>query len=565
MPAKSRLKVVLCWHMHQPAYQDGMGGGYEQPWTYLHAIKDYVDMVAHLEAVPAARAVINFTPILLEQLRDYEQQIQAFLQGRGVIRDTLLAALANPALPVHPDRRARLIKDCRRANHRRLIDRFTPFKELVSISQCDLGSWFTDRPEKVRYLSEQYLADLVVWYHLAWIGETVRRENPKIQALMAKGGDFTLHDRRELLEIIHALIAGLIPRYRKLAEAGRVELSTTPYAHPIIPLMLDLDSARDAQPDIEMPSPAQYPGGRERMEWHIKEGLRLHEDCFGQRPIGCWPSEGSVSVETVQLLEKHGFQWIASGESVLHNSLNRAGIGGQTVHRPYRLPDQNMVCFFRDDHLSDAIGFDYQEWHADDAVANLLHHLENIAGLVAPEEEHVVSIILDGENAWESYPENGYYFLSTLYQRLSNHPELELTTFADCIAREVPAGTLSTLVAGSWVHGNFGTWIGDRYKNRGWEMLIDAKQAFDEHYQHLVPEQRQLAKRQLAICEGSDWCWWFGEYNPEGSVNDFDHLYRLQLANLYQILGVDPPNYLAHSFAKGKGAPAAGGVMRRGQ
>ncbi len=566
MPDNNRLKVVLCWHMHQPEYHDAMGGDYQQPWTYLHAIKDYADMAEHLQAVPQAKAVVNFTPTLLEQLRDYERQINGFLHGNLAIRDPLLSALASPALPVQEDQRMRLIQDCMRANQIRVIDRFLPYKELISIARGEQGKGgLAENPDKIYYLSDQYVADLLVWYHLAWMGETIRRSNPRIQELMDKGNKYTLHDRRALLEIIHQTIASIIPTYKKLAEQGQIELSTTPYAHPIMPLMLDLSCAHDAIPDLPLPAMENYPGGKERVEWHIKKGLEIHKECFGSAPAGCWPSEGSLSQATVQLLEKYGFRWTASGETVLRNSLSLSGAAGQTIHRPYRMLDSQIFCFFRDDRLSDAIGFDYQSWHADDAVSNLIHHLENIANVVRPPGDHVVSIILDGENAWESYPFNGYYFLRALYTRLSDHPRLELTTFSACVDQPVSQGALAKMVAGSWVYGSFSTWIGDPYKNRGWEMLADAKRMFDERYPHLVPEKRGAAKQQLAICEGSDWCWWFGEYNPSGSVHDFDRLYRLQLANLYQILGVDPPDYLAHSFAKGKGNPAGGGTMRRGQ
>jgi alpha-amylase/alpha-mannosidase (GH57 family) len=194
-------------------------------------------------------------------------------------------------------------------------------------------------------------------------------------------------------------------------------------------------------------------------------------------------------------------------------------------------------------------------------VANLLHHLENIANTVTAAK--VTAIIMDGENAWEYYPENGYYFLSALYKKLAEHPKLELTTFSHCL--EVGSSELPTLIAGSWVYGTFSTWIGDKDKNRAWEMLNEAKGVFDKVINRLKPKQRLAAERQLAICEGSDWCWWFGDYNPAEVVRDFDRLYRYHLINLYHLLGEPPPNYLSQAFSHGGGAPAVGGVMRRSQ
>lgn len=559
MHDNSRLKVVLCWHMHQPEYRDLITGEFQQPWTYLHAIKDYVEMAQHLENVPKARAVVNFTPILLEQLLDYADQIDRFLHDEGCIRDPLLAALDMAALPGDTDHRAFLIHCCMRANRERLIDRFPAYRQLA-----DVADWLNKERGNIRYINNQYLADLLVWYHLAWLGEISRREDPRVKKLLAKERAYTLADRRLLLSIIQELIASVIPRYKKLHEEGKVELSMTPYAHPIVPLLLDLNSAREAMPGVHLPELPAYPGGEERAHWHMRKGMDVFSRCFGFTPKGCWPSEGSVSQATLKLLREYGIRWIATGETVLHNSLHHSGAGDQPPHRPYRLLDCEISCFFRDDALSDLIGFKYSNWHADDAVANLVHNLENIARAAPNPGQQVVSIILDGENAWEYYPHNAYYFLSALYERLAEHPHLELTTFSDCLDANIQPGALSVLTAGSWVYGTFSTWIGDKDKNRGWDMLGDVKRAFDENFADLEPAHQKMALRQLAVCEGSDWFWWFGDYNPANSVSDFERLYRLQLANLYQTLGVEPPEYLAHSFTHGGGNPAMGGAMRQG-
>jgi alpha-amylase/alpha-mannosidase (GH57 family) len=567
MSAEAKLKVVLCWHMHQPQYKDAISGEYHLPWTYLHAMKDYVDMAAHLEAVPEARAVVNFAPILLEQIADYAEQVEGFLKDSGAIRDPLLAALDKPVLPVEPAPRLALVHACLRANRKRLVDRFPPYKQLA-----EMADWLEKRPEAMLYLDEQYLADILVWYHLAWIGETVRRSDLRIKRLMDKGRGFTLHDRRELLEIIGELLSGVIGRYAALSERGQVELSVTPYAHPIVPLILDIKSAREAMPAVPLPLLERYPGGLERARWHIREGIETFRRCFGHAPQGCWPSEGGVSASTLKLLEESGFRWAASGETVLGNSLNgdveQEGLArDRTLYRPYSVKDSKLACFFRDDGLSDLVGFTYSDWHADDAVANLIHHLENIAKAGAARKDTVVSIILDGENAWEYYPENGYYFLSALYKKLSSHPKIEMTTFSAALDAGVKPTPLSKLVSGSWVYGTFSTWIGDKDKNRGWDMLGDAKHAFDTALKagRLSAAQLSMAERQLAVCEGSDWFWWFGDYNPESTVSDFERLFRMQLANLYQILGECPPDYLSHVFAHGGGKPQLGGVMRPGR
>ncbi len=561
----SRLNVVLCWHMHQPQYCDQITGIYELPWTYLHATKDYIDMAAHLEAVPEARAVVNFAPILLEQLSDYAGQVRGFLAENKPLRDPLLAALANPVLPCGKEQRMALVSACLRVNELRSIKRFASYQSLA-----EMAGWFRDHPTGMLYVGDQFVTDLLVWYHLAWMGETVRRNNDLIQQLMEKGHGFTLQDRRQLVKLIGELLSSVIDRYRMLAERGQIELAMSPYAHPIVPLLLDLDSARDAMPDVQMPHLERYPGGEDRVHWHIHEGINTFEQFFGQRPTGCWPSEGAVSEATLAILEQHGFSWAASGESVYHHSLSASenqAFAGVSHHQAFRVNAGNLACFFRDDGLSDLIGFTYSDWHADDAVANLVEHLENIAASTREQENPIVSIILDGENAWEHFPENGYYFLNTLYKRLSSHPELKMTTYSEYLESSPEVKSLNRLVAGSWVYGTFSTWIGDGGKNRGWDMLGDAKQAFDEveAADNLGGEQLLAARHQLSICEGSDWFWWFGDYNPSDTVSDFERLFRMHLSNLYNLLGREPPEYLSHTFTHGGGEPAGGGVMRRGQ
>jgi alpha-amylase/alpha-mannosidase (GH57 family) len=565
MSAESPLNIVICWHMHQPQYCDLISGTYQLPWSYLHATKDYIDMAAHLEAVPEARAVVNFAPILLEQLSDYAGQVNGFLSENKPIRDPLLAALACPVLPGSKDQRMALVSACLRANELRSIKRFDHYQKLA-----EMAGWFREHPSGMLYIGDQFITDLLVWYHLAWMGETVRRNNELIQQLMEKGTGFTLHDRRELLKQIGELLSSVIDRYRELAEHDRIELAMSPYAHPIMPLLLDLETARDAMPDIVMPELPEYPGGEERARWHIEEGIATFEQFFGQRPSGCWPSEGGISTAALAQLEEFGFTWAASGESVFRHSQSDAAndsIADSSLYQGFRMADGELACFFRDDGLSDLIGFTYSDWHADDAVANLIEHLENIEASTRGQDKPLVSIILDGENAWEHFPENGYYFLNTLYKRLAEHPDIRMTTFSDYLKETPELPRINKLVSGSWVYGTFSTWIGDKDKNRGWEMLGDAKKALDEAVKEnsLGGEQLLAARHQLSICEGSDWFWWFGDYNSADTVSDFERLFRLHLSNLYNMLGKEPPEYLSRVFAQGGGEPVQGGVMRKGQ
>ena len=305
------MAVVLCWHMHQPQYRDLRTGSVHLPWTYLHAIKDYVDMAAHLEAVPAARAVVSFAPILLEQIEDYVAQLKAYLQGHGAVKDPLLAELAEPALPGNPQARLRLMRDCLRVNRERIVGRFESYQRLASMAE-----WYESNPESLIYASNQFLADLLVWYHLGWMAESVRRSDPRIARLQNKAHNFTLHERRELMQIILELMESLLPRYTALAESGQVELGMSPYAHPIVPLMLDMGVAREAMPGVHLPVTTDYPGGEARARWHLQRGLATFERVFGRSPTGLWPSEGGVSQQALALFADHGFKWTASGGSV---------------------------------------------------------------------------------------------------------------------------------------------------------------------------------------------------------------------------------------------------------
>ncbi|PCH63757.1 MAG: glycoside hydrolase [Gammaproteobacteria bacterium] len=565
--SESKINVVLYWHMHQPDYRDPDDGHYHLPWTYLHTIKDYVDMVALLEENPKAKAVVNFVPTLLEQIDDYAHQVFDFINSGTPIRDNLLAGLAEAKLPEDGAGRLALARACLRANEMRMIDPFEDYRELSKLVRQLEGA-----PHQFIYLNDQFLIDLLVWYHIVWLGATVRRGNAKIDRLVKKGHDFDAEDRRELVTMIHDLIWHVIDRYKKLSETGQIELSMTPYAHPIMPLLLDINSARDAVPDMELPKSKTYAGGEERARWHIEEGFKSFEKFFGIKPKGCWPAEGSVSSATVSLLSEYGFSWCASGEGVLRNSLTASGYPDtdrpSVFSQPCHVGDVTKTAvFFRDDGLSDLIGFTYSDWHADDAVGDFIHHIENIASLHHRHGEPVlVPIILDGENAWEHYPENGYYFLSALYKKLVEHPDIELTTFSEFLDKKPVVTVLEKMVAGSWVYGSFSTWIGDGAKNAAWDLLCDAKLAVDNYMKDSTPdsEQRYRVERQLAICEGSDWCWWFGDYNPGDSVSDFDVLYRLHLKRLYQLIDVVPPAELEAVISSGGGDAEGGGAMRRG-
>ncbi|MDB6090823.1 MAG: glycoside hydrolase [Gammaproteobacteria bacterium] len=563
MASNSRLPVVLLWHMHQPQYRDALTGQYVLPWTYLHAIKDYTDMAAHLEGSPAARAVVNFSPVLLEQIEEISRRVVEHLRSGAPLPDPVLGLLGPDPVPTDPAERLDLLRACLRAQRKQMIERFGPYLELATIAET-LATL-----ERVTYASDQLIHDLAVWYHLAWLGETVRRSDPLVSTLTEQGRGFAPEQRRQLLTLVGALVSNIVPRYRRLSERGQIELSVTPYAHPIVPLLLDFKSARDAVPNTQLPEHSGYPGGAERAAWHVEEGIRVFSEAFGVRPAGCWPSEGAISRGTLELLDRYQFRWAASSTNVLRGCLEltdrQVSQDPLAYNRPYRLPGTALNCFFRDDSLSDLIGFTYATWHGDDAAQNLVNEVAQLARKYAETPGHAVLIALDGENAWEHYPFNGYYFLRALYSLLASNPLLELTTLSDCLARGIEPAPLQKVMAGSWVHGTLATWMGDPAKNRAWDLLCDAKLAFDRVMLggSLDATRKAAAGRQLALCESSDWFWWFGDYNPAEAVSQFDRLYRRQLVNLYRLLGLESPESLSQPISVGGGAAEHGGVMRR--
>lgn len=571
--ADKKLKLVFCWHFHQPDYRHYETGEFMLPWTYLHAIKDYTDMAAYFERQPNARAVVNFVPVLLDQIEDYCDQFES-----GRFRDPLLRLLIGDAEAYTAADRALILDRCFRGNHATMIAPFPAYDRLHHVYKLLTN----DGSEHLDYLSDRFMSDLVTWYHLAWTGETVRRSEEWVARLMSQGSDFSRDDRVKLCDVFGRIISGLVGRYKRLAEAGQIELSCTPHAHPIAPLLIDLKSARESAPDMTLPLASIYPGGLDRARFHVRSALESHEKRFAARPVGMWPAEGGLSQRTLQLFASEGVQWTATGEQVLVNSL-RKSLGTddlppreQYLYRSYRVSDlPSPMCFFRDDRLSDLIGFEYSKWHGRDAVSHFMHELEEIHARTAPDEHPIVTIILDGENAWEYYPYNGYYFLTQLYDELTAHADIEMSSFGACSQRENPSlpegvgdaqpGMLGHLVAGSWVYGTFSTWIGSPDKNRAWDLLCAAKQTFDITITsgRLDEREKAVAFRQLTDCESSDWFWWFGDYNPSASVASFDALFRENLASLYRMLKLPVPHTLDQPLSHGGGQPEAGGAMRR--
>jgi alpha-amylase/alpha-mannosidase (GH57 family) len=564
-PASAKLDLLFLWHMHQPDYRDTTTGEFRLPWVLLHALKDYSDMAGHYERHPSVRGVVNFVPVLLDQIEDYADQFAS-----GHLRDPLLRLLACESPETLDLETRRFALDaCFKCNADTMITPYTHYRTLREMHQL-----VSHQGETVLgYFAGSYFSDLVTWYHLAWTGETVRRSSPLIAELMAKGQGYTLADRQALLALIGEVISGLIPRYRALAERGQIELSSTPHDHPLAPLLIDFRSTLEAMPGAPLPSCQHYHGGTLRAARHVQRARNSHARRFGAPPVGMWPAEGALSAPFLRVLAEQKVAWAASSEAVLANSLRRnhdpLPEREHRIYRPWRFDAGHageIQLFFRDEPLSDQIGFEYSRWHGDDAAADFVARVQDIRSRAPAGDTPLVCVMLDGENAWEYYPYNGFYFFEALYGQLAATPDVATTTCAEaCQAHAARTLPLADFCAGSWVYGTFSTWIGSTVKNHAWDLLCDAKQSFDlvTRSGRLGDDEALAAEAQLAICESSDWFWWMGDYNPGDSVESFDRLYRENLRRLYRLLQLTPPVVLNQPISLGGGNAEGGGSMRR--
>jgi alpha-amylase/alpha-mannosidase (GH57 family) len=541
--------------MHQPDYRHPDSGEFLLPWVLLHAAKDYTDMAAHLERHPGIRCTVNFVPVLLDQIEDYVAQFAS-----GQWRDPLLRLAAAPdgELP-NADERDWLLDIAFRCHAPTMLEPFAPYRRLR-----DLRAFVRAQDGLSRnYLSAAYYADLAVWYLLAWSGESLRRGGRMIPQLMAKGSNFSQAERQALLAELGEAVSGLIPRYRALAERGQIELSCTPANHPLAPLLLDFACAREALPDCPLPAAQAYPGGRSRVAKHLADAQASHERRFGQPAKGLWPAEGALSSEFLKQIAAAGFTWTASSHGVLRHSAGDAAPTTTPWLPPEDIPGDTLL-FFRDERLSDLIGFEYAKWHGRDAARHFMGELE---ALRCRDPESLIPVFLDGENAWEYYPYNAWHFFSDLYEALEQRPDIRTVTLAEAAAaRREHSPRLPRLVAGSWVYGTLSTWIGHPDKNRAWELLCELKHCADRALDsgRLDAAARAEVLRRLAVCESSDWFWWLGDDNPAESVAAFDRLFRHNLSALYQLLELPPPVTLDRPLSDGgNNAAESGGTMRR--
>jgi alpha-amylase/alpha-mannosidase (GH57 family) len=547
------LRVVVLWHQHQPFYKDLVTGEYRLPWTRLHALKDYYGMVKLLEEFPNVHQTFNLVPSLITQIQDYAE---------GTAHDPFLHVAARPAGDLTADERRFALQYLFQANPEHLIGRYPRYAELWDRFQSTGSA--PERAEK--YFQHQDFTDLQVLSQLAWFDEFFLRE-PEVAALVSKGRGFSFEDQNFTISRQRELIGKVLPAHLAAAQAGRIEISTSPFYHPILPLVCDTNVGAASTPGLPLPQNRfRHP---EDAKEQLQRGLDLHEKVFGLRPKGVWPSEGSVSEEILAIAASLGVQWMATDEGVLSRTLGmsfmRDGHGRlpdisaeklYTTHR-YENGQTRMNLIFRDHAISDLIGFVYSGMPPAEAAAHLIHNIKESAQPVLTQgKDAVMPIILDGENAWEYFPESGREFLRRFYDALQNDHSIEAVTVSEAIERHRNPNPLNSLTPGSWIHANFNVWIGAPEDNRSWDYLYHARNFYAQASPNCSEQQRKLALEELLIAEGSDWNWWYGPEHHSANDREFDELYRKHLSNVYQALGATPPDYLAQPIMAGSARPS---------
>lgn len=532
--ARTPLKLVLLWHFHQPNYTDPDTGAPAMPWTRLHALKDYADMAHRLDRHPRVRVTVNWVPSLLDQLDS--------LARDGAPADPFLALAEKAPERLNVEERRFLVTHFFSFSLEPMARGLARLRELA-VLRGELEEGELPATAVARF-DDAAIRDLQVLFHLAWAGPLLRRE-PLVQRLVEKGRGFTEEDKKELFDLFRRFLREVLPRWRRLADAGRVELSASAYYHPILPLLCDLESSTEALPSLRLP--AAVFRSPEDAAIQLAQAASAFERAFGRKPAGGWPPEGAISARALEEIARAGFRWAASDEDVLFASLGmseRAPGGPSEAERarllygPWRFAD-GPVLLFRDHDLSDRIGFVYSAWPAEAAASDFLRRLRRARELLAGEETPpVVSVILDGENAWEYYPDHAEPFFEALYGGLENDPEIETVTASEAIA-SVPARPLPRIVAGSWIGGNLATWIGHPEKNRAWELLAATREAVAAR--RGAPSFDDPSWRAVFVAEGSDWFWWFGDDHPTPYARDFDALFRAWLKQAWKRAGLAPP------------------------
>jgi len=547
----NRVHLVLLWHMHQPQYRDPATGRYELPWTRLHALKDYWGMMRVIEEFPGVHATFNMVPSLGAQLEEY---------ASGKFDEPWFELAFKAAKELTAEDKNEVLVRAFQMNRETLLRRWPRFTELFERFEQ------TGAEHAAQSFALRDWRDVQLLSQLAWMDEEYLATDEVVAGLSKKGANFSEEDKQELKAKQLELLGRVLPEYKKAAATGQVELSTTPFYHPILPLVCDTDVARAANQFTPLPMPAfRHP---EDAREQLLRARSYHQRVFGQEPAGLWPSEGSVSDAVLGLAAEMGFRWFASDEGVLGRTLNigfgrdAAGVpsNAERLYSPLRvnLVERQIVGLFRDHYLSDLIGFVYSRMDATTAAEDLHRRLRAIGERVETGRPLTVSIILDGENAWEYFPRNGRDFLRQFYRRIENDPDIRALTVSEAIAAAGEIPECGGVFPGSWINANFDVWVGHSEDVAAWNFLRDARDFYSEaerQHRKRVPgavtkEQLETAYEALLAAEGSDWNWWYGPEHSSANDEEYDAFYRKLLTEVYLAVGGDAPDVLAEPIKR---------------
>ena len=534
MSQNKKLSIAFYWHMHQPVYQLSPEGDYLMPWTRLHAVKDYLDMMTILDNFKNIKLNFNLVPVLLDAFIDYGEKGLHDLHSRLTVTDIN---------DLSSDDKEFILNNFFDSNYRTMIFPYEEYNRLFqkrqSMSEADIAA-FTD---------EEY-SDLMALFNLAWFDPTYKNEYIELKKLFKKGKGYTLEDRRKIIEIQRDIIRRIIPSYRKYVEEGKVEVTTSPYYHPILPILLDIKSIKIANKeglpsDLKMPLDAKV---------QTEAALDRIEELIGKRPRGIWPSEHCISPKELDMFKELGIDWSISDEGILSESINFEFVRDFKgyLEEPYHLLKSyeyknGLKMVFRNSLFSNLIGFEYPNYDSALAANDLYDRIKVMQSklLSSPDDNHIITVAMDGENCWENYPNDGLTFLKTLYELIDKDESLETVLLSEYIDREKYHKPLKAIASGSWINRNFKLWIDEPLKNLAWNYLKQVRDDFCKYVkENPYNPNIELARRELFICEGSDWFWWYGEPNDSGRDNIFDYIYREHLKNIYLYLGLESPDYL---------------------
>ena len=533
-----KLSIAFYWHMHQPVYQLSPTGDFLMPWVRLHAVKDYLDMALWAKKFDKLKLNFNFVPVLINAIINY---------GENEAHDIHSRLTITPQDELTNEDKIFILNNFFDANYQTMILANPEYHRLYQIVQ-------SSGTEDTSIFSNQEYADLMALFNLAWIDPSFKTSNSELKKLVKKGKNYTLEDRIAIIQIQRYIIKKIITTIRKLIEKNKIEITTSPYYHPILPILLDYKNikknsspANDLQ-DLKTDLDAKM---------QTKMALDRIEEVFGKRPRGVWPSEQCVSAKTLEMLSSLGVEWSLSDEGILANSINFEfehdfkGYIKEPYHLlktyKYKTSTSDLKMVFRESTIPNLIGFEYQN-HNPIATANDLYDRIKVLQskiLSSPDNEHLLTIALDGENCWENYLEDGASFLKTLYTLITEDDSLETVLLSDYLEKTKEDKLLPKIASGSWINRNFKLWIDEPVKDIAWTYLKRVRQDFANFVKRepLNPNI-ELARRELFICEGSDWFWWYGEPNDSGRDNIFDFLFRTHLKNVYRYLDLDTPKYL---------------------